>query len=332
MAKKHSSILITGGAGYVGSLLTQALLMFKHHVIIVDSLLFGNQSLTDIESHIDLHVIDYRDITQEMLEQAHTVVHLAGISTEPTSQYDPRKTDLVNHIGTVALARKAKQAGVSKFIFASSCSVYFSFDTHLIPRAYTETDQLNPISAYSLSKRAAELGLLELQDKLFAPVILRKGTIYGLSPRVRYDLVLNSFVKDALTKQKMYVHGNGQIYRPMLDIMDAVNAYTSVINAPGHFVSGQIYNVVTENWNILELAKRVQSIIPVEIVIEPTGIVRNYFANGDKFRNALNCPSTRGIETAIYELERYIRNHLQQVNDPFYYNDKAFFIGKDSAK
>ena len=199
-------ILITGGAGFVGSVLVRRLLNAGYNVRVLDKLIFTEAPLENIRNKIELIKGDVRNISPEIMNNVEAVIHFAGFSTEPTSQYNPRYTDLLNHLATERIAKMAKEKRIEKFIFAFSCSVYFTYDTPLDPIPNKETDVINPISPYSLSKRAAEQALLELADDKFQPIILRKGTIYGLSPRMRYDLVLNSFTKDAFSRRRLTVN------------------------------------------------------------------------------------------------------------------------------
>jgi len=256
------------------------------------------------------------------------VIHLAGFATEPTSQYNPRYTDLVNHIATERLAKMAKEKGVKRFIFASSCSVYFTYDTPLNPVPNKETDKVNPISPYSLSKRAAEQAILELADEKFQSIIFRKGTIFGLSSRMRYDLVLNSFTKDAFSKRILTVSCGGQVCRPLADIQDIVWAYIKALELPLDKVGGKIFNVCSENWNIGELAKKVRKIlkerknIDVTIDIQPVGITRNYKADNSLFKETFQFTPSRTLEEAILEIWNHLEKHPEDVSNPIFYNDK----------
>ncbi len=321
-------ILITGGAGYVGSLLTHNLLNKGYDVRVLDKLIFTDNSLKDIKDKIEIVKGDTRIIGPEIMDNIDAVIHLAGFSTEPTSQYSPRYTDLVNHLATERIAKMAKEKGVKRFIFASSCSVYFSYDTLFIPDYYKETDTVNPISAYSLSKRAAEEALLELTDEHFQPIIFRKGTIYGFSPRMRYDLVLNSFTKDAFSLQKLTVNCNGEVWRPLADIQDVVWAYTKALEVPLEKAGGKIFNICSENWNILDLAKKVQKVvkekknIDVKIEIQQKGIVRNYKADNSLLKQVFDFTPLRNLEDAIFELWDWIEKHPDDILNPLYYNDK----------
>jgi len=321
-------VLVTGGAGYVGSVLIRKLLNKKHDVIVFDTLDFGNESIISLKD-IELYIGDFVGVGRKTLQRTDAVIHLAGVSTEPTSQYNPRQTDLVNHINSVELAKKAKEAGVGRFIYASSCSIYFTFDTPLNPPLSKEMDAVNPISAYSLSKRAAEVGIMELADNHFQPTILRKGTVYGVSPRMRYDLILNSFVKDLVTKGKIKVHCNGEIYRPILDIDEAADAYISSIELPIADVGGKIFNVVSRNIDAKSLARTAMGAvegdygITGQIDIEPVGIARNYMADFTEYKKVFK-PTKRSLEEAIQDLEENVLINRMNVDKTIYYNDRHY--------
>jgi nucleoside-diphosphate-sugar epimerase len=322
------TILVTGGAGYVGSVLVHALLDKGYKVRVLDRLIFTEDSLKDIKGKIELIKKDIREVGPEIMNGVEAVIHLAGFATEPTSQYNPRLTDLINHIATENLAKMAKANGVKRFIFASSCSVYFTYDTSLVPSFYKETDNVNSISPYSLSKRAAEEALLELSDINFSPIIFRKGTIYGLSPRMRYDLVLNSFIKDAFFRRCLTVNAGGQIYRPLVDVQDIVLTYLKALEMPLEKIGGRIFNVCSENWNIGELAGIVKKVLKekknldVEVDIQPVGIARNYQADNSLFKEVFQFAPSRSLEDAMLEIFSHLKNNpSQNLSDPIFYND-----------
>lgn len=328
MPPTAGTILVSGGAGYIGNHLVRALLGRGYAVRVLDKLIFTDKPLQDILPRIELVRGDIRTVDPAVLDGVSAVIHLAGFATEPTSQYNPRYTDLVNHIATERLATLAKARGIARFVFASSCSVYFSYDTPLNPPAYREQDTVNPISPYSLSKRAGEQALLELADETFLPTIFRKGTVYGLSPRMRYDLVVNSFVKDAFQKKKLTVNAGGQIWRPLIDIQDVVAAYLAALELPLNAVGGKIFNVASQNWNILDLAHEVRQVLagrtrePVEIEVQPVGIARNYQADATRFYAAFRFQSARALRDAVLEIWDHLERHPGHADSPICYNDR----------
>jgi len=335
MTQTIKKILVTGGAGYIGSVLVRKLLKRGYNVRVLDRLIFGIGPLKEIQDKIELVAADIRSADSKIMDGVYAVIHLAGFSTDPTAQYDPRLTDMINHIATENLARMAKTSGVKRFIYASTCSVYFALNTPLEPPFYKETDPINPISAYSLTKRCSEQLLLGMADENFQPTIFRKGTLFGFSPRMRYDLVFNSFVKDAYYKKLLTVDAGGEVWRPMIDIQDTVDAYIKSIELPIEKVGGRIFNVAYENWNIGDLAKKIQHIlkekkgIDIELDVKPFGFTRNYKADTSAFNKTFNFKPGRSLEEALNEIWDHLENDPN--HDPhniIYYGDpwyKQFF-------
>ena len=321
-------ILVTGGAGYVGNVVVRTLLNNGYQVRVLDKLIFTEKSLSEIKNKIELIKDDIRTVDPEIMKGIDAVIHLAGFSTEPVSQYNPRYTDLLNHIATERLAKIAKAKGIERFIFSSSCSVYFTYDTPLNPPPSKETDIVNPISPYSLSKRAAEQALLELADDDFQPIIFRKGTIYGLSPRMRYDLVLNSFTKDAFSRHRLTVNAGGQIWRPLIDIQDVAKLYLQALQLPLDKVGKKIFNICSENYNIGELAREIQKIfkekrgINIEIDTQPVGITRNYKADNTLLKKIFKFSPSRTLEEVIFEMWDNLERSPTDISNLVYYNDK----------
>jgi len=274
---RHMKIVITGHKGYIGSAL-RAQLSSRHEVIGFD-------------------LKDGYDIKTRDLPPCDAVIHLAGFSKEPTGAYSPRDVDLTNHIATARLAQQAKTHG-ARFILGSSTSVYFTYDSPKVPEYMTERHQVNPISAYSLSKRAAEEALEELADDQFQPVILRKGTVYGYAPQVREDLSVQKMADCAVNQKQVTIIGD--VYRPMLDIQDAIRAYEQALA-----LAGGIYNAITANWRIADLGERIADYFGADVHYVEGGVDRNYRADGSK----LGLEPTRTFNDALYEL----RNSWQRL-------------------
>lgn len=325
-SKQSRKILVTGGAGYIGSVVVRRLLDAGYAVRVFDKLVYGDFALADIKKNIELVKGDIKNPPAAIVKDIFGVIHLAGLSTEPTAYYSPRNTDLINHIGTERLATLAKKAGVERFIFGSTASIYFTYNTPLTPPLYKETEKVNPISPYSLSKNAGEEALFELADKKFQPIIFRKGTIYGFSPKMRYDLVVNSFTKDAFTKKVITVHAGGRIYRPMLDIQDAAAAYQAALELPLKKIGGRIFNVAHSNWQIGDLGKEVARIIhdakgvTVQCNVLPVGITRNYLMDISFFNKIFGLKPTRLLAAAVLEIwDQLEQGHAH--DDKRYYTD-----------
>ncbi|HPL95309.1 MAG TPA: dTDP-4-dehydrorhamnose reductase [bacterium] len=323
----NKKILVTGGAGYVGSSLVPALLSHGYEVRVLDKLVYGDFALESVKNRIELVVGDILNPPENIMDGIFGVIHLAGLSTEPTANINPRLTDQINHIGVEKIARLAKEHGVERFIFASSCSVYFTYDTPLIPPPYKEDESVNSISAYSISKKAAEEALKELTDDNFKPIIFRKGTLFGFSPKMRYDLVLNSFTKDAFKQNKIIVHAGGEIYRPMLDIKHAVAAYISALELPLSRIGDKIFNIVDDNIKVTNLAQDFIKIIKdyndINIVldIQEVGIARNYLADNTRYKEFFIPKKERQVSDAIIEMwQKLTQGH--DYNDDRFYTDK----------
>ena len=321
-------VLVTGGAGYIGSVLVRKLLKQGYRVRVYDQLIFGDFSLREIKNQIELVKGDIRKISLQSLSGVDAIIHLAGFSTEPTSQYDPRLTDAINHRATEKLAKLAKKLGIKRFVFPSSCSVYFSFNTPPEPPLYKELDMVNPISVYSITKRCAEQALLALADGRFQPTIFRLGTVYGYSPRMRYDLVFNSFVRDAYLKQLLTIDASGKIWRPMIDIQDVTEICSKTLQMPLSDVGGKIFNLVDTNWKIGDLAEKIKHIIyrrmekKITLKIEPSGVLRNYKADNTLLKNTYNFKPTRTIDDALIEDWNRLKNNTgHTLNNTIFYND-----------
>lgn len=322
-------ILVTGGAGYLGSVLVSALVRRGYQVRIFDKLIFGDTGLAAARDQIELVPGDILHPPANLMDGILAVIHLAGLSSQSTASYQsPRYTDRVNHLGTEILALLAKSRGVPRFIFASSCSIYCAkkYTPNTTPPLSKEDDQVDILGPYALSKRAAEEALLQLTDRGFKPVILRKGTLYGLSPKMRYDLVLNSFAKDAFSRRKITVNADGHMHRPMLDIQDAVAAYIAALELPLELVGADTFNVVTANHMIIDLAREFQEIlnarkqIAIELDIRPFEVVLDYQADDSKFREVFNLDPVRPLDKAILEIWDALESGDDYTN-PRCYND-----------
>lgn len=321
-------VLVVGGAGYVGSVLTEELVHRGYAVRVLDRLYFGDGGLRAVRDRVELVDADMRAAPSRAFEDVDTVFNVAGLSNDPTAEFNPRANYEINTRATVALAQQCKAQGVRRYVLASSCSVYDCGVTD--ERAdvlQDETSSVAPRAPYSTSKYEAERGLLPLTDRHFCPVILRKGTVYGYSPRMRYDLVVNTFVRDALTHGMLTLHHGGEMWRPLVDIRDAVQAYILVAEADQALVQGQIFNLCYQNLRISELALRVREALRglgIAVDLRPDyqrGSVRNYRVSGEKIARILNFRPKVSIEESVGDLVQRIRRESRvEFENPRYYN------------
>ncbi len=234
----------------------------------------------------------------------------------------------MNTVATRTLAAFCKQQGVRRYLFASSCSIYDrGVGDDRKDMLQDESAEVTPRAAYSRSKYEAERALLEMADRDFCPVILRKGTIYGFSPRMRYDLVVNTFVKDALSKGVLTLHYGGEMWRPLVDVRDAARAYIACLEAEEEKVRGQIFNVSFQNVRISELALRVREAlrqVGVEVDIRPDyGYkgVRSYRVSAQKIERTLGVRPQVTIEESVADMVDKIRRYgYTDFDNPKYYN------------
>lgn len=323
-------VLVTGGAGYIGSVLVRELQKKGYAVKVFDKLYFGRDSLNNIENKIELIQGDIRSIDKKNLDGVDAVCHLAGLSNDPTAEYNPSANIDINTYGTYKLAEICAEKGVNKFIFASSASIY---DRGLSGSDELQDEKTNvpePERAYSKSKFKAEQVILEIAEKNpnFCPVVLRQGTVYGASPRMRYDLVVNSMVKSAFEKGIIMVFCGGIQWRPLVDVRDISSVYITILEASIEKVKKQIFNVVAENIKILDLAnivkKNLNGFVNTEIEINyDERIDRSYRISNNKLKTGLGFRYDWNVETSVIDIAKKIKHgKISDFNNPIYYNIK----------
>jgi nucleoside-diphosphate-sugar epimerase len=283
-------ILVTGHDGYIGAVMAPLLSAAGHRVVGWDTRFFrdcalGPEPAAPAESHGD----DLRDAAAERLHGVDAVVHLAALSNDPLGNLDTDLTYDINWHTTVRLARLTKQAGASRFVFASSCSLYGKADTDT---ALDETAAFNPITPYGISKVKAEEGLAALADDDFSPTYLRCATAYGVSPRLRGDIVINNLVGHAFTTGQVRVESDGTPWRPLVHVEDFCHAFLAVLEAPREHVHDQAFNVgrSDENYRVRDLAEMVRDLVPGSAVTYAAGggpDPRSYRVSCDKLREAV---------------------------------------------
>ena len=282
-------VLVTGGAGYIGSILTRMLLERGYKVKCLDRFFFGMESLKDVMSDPNLEIIkdDVRWFDPNILKDVDAVLDLAALSNDPSGELDPAKTYDINYLGRVRTARLSKEYGVERYILASSCSVY-GFREGVI---LDENSPVSPLTTYAKCNVLAERAVLPLADEKFTVTALRQATVYGLSPRMRFDLAINGMVLGAFKNKKIPVMRDGTQWRPFIHVKDTSKAFITVLESPKEKVNGQIFNVGSneQNIQIYPLAKMIGEAIGEPIDIEWYGSPdkRSYRVNFDKIRNVL---------------------------------------------
>lgn len=317
-------ILVTGGAGYIGSVLVPLLLAQGREVTVLDCFVFGRRSLDAVADHPRLRLVeaDLRDgaAVREVLRGGafDAVVHLAAISNDPSSELDPELTRAVNHDALAVLFEEAKAAGVQRLLYASSASVYGIKEE----REVTEDLPLEPLTLYARYKAEGEEILNALVDERFCGVSVRAATVCGYSPRLRLDLTINILTEHALTRGEIRVFGGDQ-ERPNIHVRDLANFYARLLDAPAELVNGQAFNVTRENSTVMELARLVRGEVDPELPIRtvPTDDRRSYRLSGEKVARRLGYRPAVPLAAAVRELAAaFADGRVADPSDPIYRN------------
>ena len=282
-------ILLTGHDGYIGHVLTPMLLERGHEVTGLDSCLYEDCGFASGKT-LQVPVLrkDVRDVELQDLRGFDAVAHLAGISNDPLGDLAPQTTYAINHEASVKLARLAKQAGVQRFVFSSSCSNYGAAGNDYLD----ENAGFNPVTPYAESKVWTERDVAPMADDSFSPTFLRSATAFGVSKRLRGDLVVNNLVGYAVTTGQVLIKSDGMPWRPLVHIEDISRAFVSVLEAPRELVHNQSFNVgmTDENYRVREVAQMVSEVVPgskVTFAGDASPDARNYRVNCDKIRKTL---------------------------------------------
>jgi nucleoside-diphosphate-sugar epimerase len=298
-------ILISGAGGYIGSKMVEILLAGGHEVVAMDRYFFGD-NLADLQANNKISIIkdDIRLFDKSVLNGVDVVIDLASISNDPASELLPAITNSINYEGAVRIARLAKEMGVKKFIFSSSCSVYGAGENIL-----NEQSPVAPISTYAKCKLLAEADMLALSDPNFIVTILRNGTVYGLSKRrMRFDLIVNLMTSYAWKNRKIYIMGGGKQWRPLVHVDDVIKAFRMVAEEEkGDKINGQIFNVGSneQNYQVFQVAHMFPDYFD-SLVIEETPDdpdPRNYHVSFDKIQSVLGYKTDKTVHDGIKEIK-----------------------------
>ncbi|MDW8105448.1 MAG: SDR family oxidoreductase, partial [Armatimonadota bacterium] len=304
------NVLVIGGAGYIGSALLPKLLEKGYYVRLLDLFIYGEEAIEPYADHPRLEIVraDFRQVDKVVacMRGMDAVVHLGGIVGDPACALDEELTIDVNLVATRTIAEIAKGFGVSRFVFASTCSVYGASDEVL-----DERSMLNPVSLYARSKIASEQVLQSLASHEFSPIILRFGTIYGLSGRIRFDLVVNLLTAKAVVDGKITVYGGDQ-WRPFVHVDDAASAIVKVLEAPLLLVRNQIFNVGSDaqNYTLQQVGELIHQLVPTAELISmgADGDRRNYRVSFAKIRRVLGFRPSWTLEQGVLQVIEALRS------------------------
>jgi nucleoside-diphosphate-sugar epimerase len=321
-------VLVIGGAGYVGCVLVEELLAKGYSVRVLDRLFFGREPARSFLDRVELVVEDMREFDDAHVEDCGAVVNIGGLSNDPTAEFDPRANEEMNTHAAIRVADVAKRAGVPRLVFASTASIYDrGVGEELRDVLLDEDAAVEPRAAYATSKLAAEREILAMADERFAPVCFRQGTVFGFSPRMRYDLVVNTFVKDALSVGRIAVFYGGAMWRPLIDVKDVARAYVTALESDASAIGGQVFNLAAENFRISELALRVrQALAEVDVEAEldvdySYRMVRSYRVSAQKILRVLGFMPRVSVEESVKHMVREIRRRgFTDFSHPRYYN------------
>ena len=316
-------VLILGGAGYLGSVLTEVLLKNGHKAHVFDALSFGGDSLNQFHSHPNFRLtqgdIRHIDEVTACIEGADAVILLASLVGEPACDRDPKETVDINYLATKTVAEACRYYQVPRFIFASTDSAYGIQEGIMY-----EDSPMKPISLYGRLKVAAEREIMGLADESFQPTILRMATIYGLSHRMRFDLVVNTLALNAVVNEKITIYGGVQ-WRPLVHVADAAKAYFKCLEAPLSVVGNQVFNVGSneQNYQIGHIGDMIRTVfteIEVETIPQSPDL-RDYHVSFDKITEALDYHVDHSVVDGIQEIRRVLTDgSISDPKDGRYYN------------
>ncbi len=311
--KENNVVLVTGNTGYIGTVMTEFLQEHSYKVVGLDYNYYEGCNFypSNIRPYKQI-TKDIRDVSKEDLDETSAVIHLAALSNDPLGEINPSLTHKINCTSSVKLAKLAKSQGIKKFLFASSCSIYgvAPYDKPLPEEAPS-----TPVTAYAKAKSNAEKGILKLADEDFHPVYMRSATVYGVSPSLRLDLVVNNLVARSYLTGKVTILSDGTPWRPIIHVKDFCQAFLAVLESSEEKISNETFNVGRneENYRVLDIAKRVKEIVPnsqVEILNKSEADERTYRVDFTKIKTTVPLfkPSwnlSKGIEELYKAYKKY---------------------------
>src|SRR3989344_3398133 len=323
--ENNKKVVITGGAGYLGSVLVPMLLEKNYKVHIIDTFYFGKTPIENQLSNPNLKVTEmdvaHHENIPDLFNEVDAVIHLSGMSNDPSGDLDPNLTIQTNFLATMSLARRAKTEGVKKFIFISSCSVYGASGSIFLD----EQSEVGPVTLYALSELQCENALFPLADSKFSVTSLRFATLFGYSPRMRFDLAVNVMAKRALQGKNILLNGDGTQYRPFLHVKDASRSIITVMEEDSNITNKQVFNVGNSelNFMIKDLVPLIASHFKDSKIekVEQNKDSRSYKVSFKKFEKICNFKCLYNIEYGLNEIEQAHRSGiLNNMDDANYYN------------
>ncbi len=308
--------MVTGAGGYIGTQLVRDLVKAGHEVTAVDRFFFGKEPLSEFvgNNKVTIKQKDIRDLDENDFKGHDAVCDLACLSNDPAGEIDPQLTYQINRDGRIHVAKTAKQAGVTKYIISSSCSVYGKGEEPQL----SETSKTNPISVYAKSTLEAEQQNLSIADNNFSVTSLRNATVFGLSTRMRFDLVVNLMTLTAFQKGRIIVMGGGLQWRPLVHLSDVAKAFITVLSTSKEKVNKEIFNVGLDNFQIKNLAYLIREELPfpIEIEVAPDDSdKRDYNVIFEKAKNQIGFQAEVTIEKGISEIYQSLRKGLVDTSE-----------------
>lgn len=326
-------VLVTGGAGYVGSALVPRLLAAGHQVVVYDLMLFGTDVLPKDDPALSIVKADIRNTADfaRAVAGADAVIHLACISNDPSFELDEALSTTINYDAFEPMVQAARDAGVRRFIYASSSSVYGISEAADV----TEEHPLLPLTLYSKYKAMCETVLTRYQAPDFTCVTIRPSTVCGYAPRLRLDLTVNILTNHAINNRKITVFGGEQM-RPNIHIDDMVDLYLLLLRLPAEAIAGKVFNAGYGNLKVSEIAEIVRKVVmeefpdlgPIDIVRTPTDDNRSYHVNSDRIRQAIGFEANRSVEDAVRDLCQAFRDGKipGSLTDDTYFNVRTMKV------